>query len=98
MTAELRALLDKHQEQARIDELVAKRVRRATSVFETLPPEIARSRILSSAEAARFWGVSLPHWRRLYRARHVPAPIRLSERKLGWRVGDLIDALAERAA
>jgi predicted DNA-binding transcriptional regulator AlpA len=50
-----------------------------------------------SKKSAEFWGVSLPHWRRLYRERKVPPPIRVGDRKYGWRVGDLIDGLAERA-
>lgn len=69
-----------------------------TSALNHLPSEIARHRILNSTEAAAFWGVSVPHWRRLYRANEVPCPIKLGARKLGWRVGDLIDALAARAA
>lgn len=72
--------------------------RRGTGTLDFLPPELARSRILGSADAAAFWGVSLPHWRRLYRLNQVPEPIRLSERRLGWRIGDLIDALATRSA
>lgn len=51
-----------------------------------------RSRMLDSSQAAEFWGVSLPHWRRLYREGKVPQGIRIGKRKLGWRVGDLIDA------
>ena len=50
------------------------------------------ARILDSAQAAEFWGVSLPHWRRLYREGKVPRGIRIGVRKLGWRVSDLIDA------
>ena len=66
--------------------------------LEMLPADIARSQVLDSAAAASFWGVSLPQWRRLYRNKVVPPPIRVSARKLGWRVGDLVDALAARAA
>lgn len=55
-----------------------------------------RSRILTPAEAAAFWGMSLSHWRRMYRRGQTPRPIRLSARKLGWRVGDLIDGLEKR--
>jgi predicted DNA-binding transcriptional regulator AlpA len=69
-----------------------------TNGIDALPPELSRNRILGAADAAAFWGVSVPHWRRLYRAKQVPRPIRLSERRLGWRVGDLVDALAARAA
>jgi predicted DNA-binding transcriptional regulator AlpA len=63
----------------------------------TLPPEAERNRILDSAQASTFWGVSRSHWRRLYQSRRVPTPIKIGERKLGWRVGDLIDGLNERA-
>ena len=66
--------------------------------LNNLPAEAGRSRVLESNAAAAFWGVSLPHWRRLYRAGKVPAPVRIGERKLGWRLGDLIDGLAQRAA
>lgn len=62
-----------------------------------LSNEAERSRILDSAQAAAFWGVSVPHWRRMYWTKRVPAPIRIGERKYGWRVGDLIDALEARA-
>jgi predicted DNA-binding transcriptional regulator AlpA len=62
-----------------------------------LPIEISRSRIFNSSQSAEYWGVSLPHWRRLYRAKMVPSPIKIGERKLGWRAGDLMDGLEERA-
>jgi predicted DNA-binding transcriptional regulator AlpA len=65
--------------------------------LSALSLEIERHRILDSAQASAFWGVSLPHWRRLYRSRQVPAPIKIGERKLGWRAGDLIDGLEDRA-
>lgn len=58
------------------------------------PAALAEKRILNAPEAALFWGVSLPHWRRLYRAGKVPTPIKISDRKLGWQVGALADALA----
>jgi predicted DNA-binding transcriptional regulator AlpA len=63
-----------------------------------LSNELERSRIFDSTQAAAFWGVSRSHWRRLYRSRRVPAPIKIGERKLGWRVGDLVAALELRAA
>jgi predicted DNA-binding transcriptional regulator AlpA len=64
--------------------------------LQALPPELIRSRIFETAEAASFCGFSVPHWRRLYRSRKVPKPIQLSTRKLGWRAGDLIDWLQTR--
>lgn len=53
--------------------------------------QIARSRVVGSGEAAAFCNLSREHWRRLARAGKTPAPIRLSARKLGWRVGALMD-------
>jgi predicted DNA-binding transcriptional regulator AlpA len=71
--------------------------RRPMPSLAALPTEAVTGRILNSRQAAQYWGVSLPHWRRLYRARKVPTPIRIGDRKYGWRLGALIDALAERA-
>jgi predicted DNA-binding transcriptional regulator AlpA len=65
--------------------------------LDSLPHDLGRNRIFDSKNSAQFWGVSLPHWRRLYRAGKVPTPIKVGDRKYGWRLGDLIDALAERA-
>jgi predicted DNA-binding transcriptional regulator AlpA len=67
------------------------------NTLEHLPDELSKHRILSAAQAAELWGVSLPLWRRLYRAKAVPSPIKLSERRLGWRASDLIDGLENRA-
>ena len=62
-----------------------------------LPSDVTRRRILDTAEAAAFCRISVPHWRRLYRAGKVPKPLRLSTRKYGWRLGDLLDFIDERA-
>lgn len=64
--------------------------------FNQLPTDVARHRVLNTAEAAAFLNFSLPHLRRLYRSGSVPAPIQLSARKLGFRLGDLIDWVAAR--
>jgi predicted DNA-binding transcriptional regulator AlpA len=69
-----------------------------TNALDTLPADLARYKVLSTAEAAAFCNFSVPHWRRLYRSKDVPSPIKLSARKLGWRVGDLVAWLAQRAA
>lgn len=45
-----------------------------------LPPQLEAARIVSATQAAAYWGVSLPHWRRLYRAGRVPRPIKIGER------------------
>jgi prophage regulatory protein len=63
-----------------------------------LSPDLARNRILDSARTAEFIGISLPHLRRQYRAGIIPPPIRIGERKYGWRVGDLIDWLESRTS
>ena len=65
-------------------------------MLANLPSDLGRSRVLDAAASSAFWGVSLPHWRRLYRAGKVPRPIKVGERKLGWRIGSLADALALR--
>lgn len=61
-----------------------------------LPKDIALHCVLRTREAADFCGVSVSHWRRLYWRGCLPAPILLGERRLGWRVGDLIEWLQVR--
>jgi len=53
----------------------------ALITLDSLPPDMARRRILDTAEAAEFCKLSVPHWRRLYRTGKVPRPVRLSARK-----------------
>ena len=67
-----------------------------TDKSNTLPEQFARDRILSAKQSASLWGVSIATWRRMYRGNAIPAAIRLSERRLGWRAGDILDALASR--
>jgi predicted DNA-binding transcriptional regulator AlpA len=67
-----------------------------TSNFDSLPVDISRHRVLSAAESAAFLNLSIPHFRRLYRSGDVPAPIKLSARRLGWRVSTLIEWLDAR--
>jgi predicted DNA-binding transcriptional regulator AlpA len=64
----------------------------------SLPSDLARYRVLNTVQTAAFLGFSVPHTRRLYREKRIPEPLRLSGRKLGWRVGDLVDWLAARSA
>ncbi len=64
--------------------------------LEPLPHSIARHRVLDTTEAAGFCKFSVAHWRRLYRAGKAPTPVRLSTRKYGWRIGDLIDWIDAR--
>ena len=55
-----------------------------------LSPELNAHRVIGTAEAARFAGYSVPHWRRLIAAKRAPAPVRINGGKRGFRVGDLI--------
>jgi predicted DNA-binding transcriptional regulator AlpA len=71
--------------------------RKIMNIIDELPIDAARHRILDSASASKFWGVSLPHWRRLYRDEKVPRPLKIGDRKLGWQLGALIDALEARS-
>ena len=64
--------------------------------FNQLPAEVSCHKIMNTAQTAEFLNISIPHLRRLYRSGGVPAPIQLSTRKLGWKVGDLIDWVATR--
>jgi predicted DNA-binding transcriptional regulator AlpA len=45
----------------------------------------APDRFLGSAETAAFFNYSLPHFRFLVKTGRLPAPVRISGRKLGWR-------------
>ncbi|MGH1570241.1 helix-turn-helix transcriptional regulator [Methylobacterium sp. P31] len=64
----------------------------------TFGVDLSRHQVIGAAEAANLAGVSLDHWRRLYRAGAVPRPLKIGLRKVGWRRGDLFDWLAARAA
>lgn len=61
-----------------------------------LPSLLERDRVINSEQAAALLGVSLAHFRRLYRAGKVPAPLRIGERKYGWQAGVLKDWLASK--
>src|SRR5687768_3000171 len=68
------------------------------ATIDDLPSHVTRHRVLDTAEAAAFCRFSVPHWRRLYRSGDAPAPVRLSTRKYGWRIGDLIDWIGANRA
>ena len=63
---------------------------------QELAPELARHRILPTRLAGPFCGYSASRWRKLSKAGKTPAPVRLSENRLGWSIGDLIDWLESR--
>lgn len=60
------------------------------SALSRLPEELAVQCVLRTREAAQFCGVSVSHFRRLHSRGELPRPIKLGERRLGWRLGDLI--------
>lgn len=61
------------------------------TILASLPPDIARRRIVGTRDAASYCGVSEKTFRRMQAAGTIPAPLKLSIRKLGWRIGDLLD-------
>jgi predicted DNA-binding transcriptional regulator AlpA len=67
------------------------------SALANIPSDLNRERLLDSAQTAEFLGMSIPHLRRLYRARKVPAPIKIGDRKYGWPLGSLIDFVTAKA-
>jgi predicted DNA-binding transcriptional regulator AlpA len=84
------------QSQTLADDKAAEKKAAIRATLNNLPSDLGRNRVLDAAAASAFWGVSTPHWRRLYRAGKVPRPFKVGDRKLGWRVGVLADALAAR--
>jgi predicted DNA-binding transcriptional regulator AlpA len=68
-----------------------------SDLLKQWPPELARKRVLDTAESAAFLNVSIPTFRRLYRSGRIPKPIKLSARKLGWQLGTLIDCVDSHA-
>lgn len=61
--------------------------------LSTLPQSLDQHRVLSAKQGAELLGVSLATFRRLHWAGKLPTAIQLSDRRLGWRVRDLIDHL-----
>jgi predicted DNA-binding transcriptional regulator AlpA len=65
-------------------------------VDRTLPDSLALDRVLSAGQCAELCGVSLATFRRQHRIGRLPPPIRFSERRLGWRVRDLLEHLSKQ--
>lgn len=63
------------------------------TVLASLPADITRRRVVGTQDAAAFVGLSVSTLRRMKDARTIPAPIKLSDRRIGWRMGDLFDYL-----
>jgi predicted DNA-binding transcriptional regulator AlpA len=58
-----------------------------------IPDSLTPERILSVAQGAQLYGISVATFRRLKRAGKLPPSLQLSERRIGWRVRDLIEHL-----
>jgi hypothetical protein len=69
-----------------------------SNILDSLPLELNRERIIDSRESARFVAMSLQHFRRLQRAGKIAPAVRIGDRKLGYRIGDLIDLIRKSTA
>lgn len=63
-----------------------------------LPPEIARQRVVDEKTAAEFLGLAAITLERARKAGTGPRHVRLSERRIGYRVCDLTAWLETRAS
>jgi predicted DNA-binding transcriptional regulator AlpA len=61
-----------------------------------LPSEIAQKRILGTAQAAAFVGISVRAWERMRANGDAPPAVKISERKLGYTVESLTAWIASR--
>jgi predicted DNA-binding transcriptional regulator AlpA len=63
---------------------------------ENLSEALERRRVIAEAKAAELADLSLPHFRRLRRGHQGPRFVRLGERRIGYRVGDVLDWIDAR--
>lgn len=63
------------------------------NALASLPDSIIRHRVLGPKDTAAFLGLTVSQIRRMRVDEILPRPIQFSERRYGWRVGDLIDWL-----
>ena len=63
---------------------------------EKMNAAVARLSVKTEQEAALFLSLSLPHLRRMRVSGTAPPHVRLGERRIGYRLGDLIDWVEER--
>jgi predicted DNA-binding transcriptional regulator AlpA len=61
------------------------------SALANLPPDLLRRRVITIRDAAAMCGLSTSTFRRMRTEGTIPSPLRLSERRIGWRIGDLLD-------
>ena len=67
---------------------------------KALPEVLEHQRILSARQASEMLGISIATYRRLQWAGKLPVAVQVSERRIGWRVADLVAHLGknEKAA
>jgi hypothetical protein len=60
------------------------------AILANVPRDVALNRILPTAQAAAFGGVSPREWRRRKAAGQTPPPIKIGVKREGYRLGDLL--------
>lgn len=60
------------------------------------PTWLDTNRVIDAKAAAALCGVTAQTWRRMYTSGRAPAPIRLSVRRIGWRISTLLEWLASK--
>ncbi len=65
-------------------------------MHEKLSEALQHKRVISEARAAELADLSLPHFRRLRRASQGPRWVRLGERRIGYRIGDVLNWIDAR--
>ena len=65
---------------------------------KSLPADAAVHRVLNSKQTAEVANTSERQIRRMVRAGTFPKPIRLTDRKIGWKLSDLLAHFESRRA
>jgi predicted DNA-binding transcriptional regulator AlpA len=67
---------------------------------DSLPADLSNHphRLLNTAQAARFCGLGIHRWRELTATGRAPKPLRIGDRRLAWRLSELVGFIERRAA
>jgi predicted DNA-binding transcriptional regulator AlpA len=65
---------------------------------ESFSEALQRKRVISEVRAAELADLSLPHFRRMRRANRGPRFVQLGARRIGYRVGDVLDWIDARVS
>jgi predicted DNA-binding transcriptional regulator AlpA len=65
---------------------------------DNIPQSLESKRVLNAKQASALLGVSLSTFRRQHWSKKLPPAIAVGERRLGWRVDDLLAFMAQRTA